>query len=498
MLSGSREPAPVGVDRLQPGDHACLAFSDDDERWEVIGDFARHGFARGEKVCLSVDATGGVDHVAALAAGGESAARTALASGQLVVSRALRFGSGGLDPGPLAARALRHLENAAAEGFSGVRSANEFSLAAGILEDVVEFEKALHQALAAPADGPRYTALCHWDDRRREQGASLTGSGPDMDAIRVLHPVTVISRPGTLHVRWTAEGIRAATEAVAEAAGLLGASRRVLVLTGAGISTDSGIPDFRGPQGVWTKDPAAEKLSTLQHSLADPAVRRRAWQARLASPAWHAEPNAGHRALVELERQGRLQLLVTQNIDGLHQQAGNDPDLVVEIHGTAREVVCMTCGHRQPAQPVLERVRTGDADPACLAAGPSGRPCGGILKSATISFGQSLVAADLERADAAARNCDLLLAVGTTLAVYPAAGLVPTAHLAGARIVIVNGAPTDYDTLADAVVRGSISEVLPAVVGPSAGLPTAGRVNWPSMKFRRLAHQFLRAGISPA
>ena len=261
-------------------------------------------------------------------------------------------------------------------------------------------------------------------------------------------------------------GAPAFGEAVAEAARLIGASRRVLVLTGAGISTDSGIPDFRGPQGVWTKDPGAEKLSTLQDYVSDPDVRRRAWQARLASPAWQARPNDGHRALVALQRQGRLHLLVTQNIDGLHQRAGNDPGLVVEIHGTAREVVCLTCGHRQPTQRVLDRVRAGDSDPACEEpVGPGGRACNGILKSATISFGQRLVPTDLARAEAAARSCDLLLAVGTTLSVHPAAGLVPTAHLAGARIVIVNAERTECDPLADAVVRGSISEVLPAIVG---------------------------------
>lgn len=255
-----------------------------------------------------------------------------------------------------------------------------------------------------------------------------------------------------------------------EARRLLGRSRRVLVLTGAGISTDSGIPDFRGPQGVWTKDPEAEKLSSLEHYLADPAVRRRAWQARLASPAWQATPNEGHRALVELERAGKLDLLVTQNIDGLHQQAGHQPERVVEIHGTARQVLCMACGDRQGAQVVLDRVRSGEGDPRCLAPaeGPEGR-CGGILKSATISFGQSLVADDLDRAERAALRCDLLLAVGTTLAVYPAAGLVPLAKKAGAAVVIVNGEPTGFDQVVDAVVRGSISDVLPQLIRADAG-----------------------------
>ncbi len=234
-------------------------------------------------------------------------------------------------------------------------------------------------------------------------------------------------------------------------------AQRIVALTGAGISTDSGIPDFRGPNGVWTKNPEAEKMATLSHYVGDPDVRRRSWRSRLESPTWQAEPNAGHRALVELERQGRLLAVLTQNVDGLHVVAGNDPSLVVELHGTMREVECLGCGERAPMERALERVRAGEDDPAC-------RTCGGILKSATISFGQALVPSDLERADQAARACDLLLAVGTTLGVYPAAGVVPLAKAAGARIVIVNGEPTELDHLADAILRGPISELLPAIV----------------------------------
>ena len=244
---------------------------------------------------------------------------------------------------------------------------------------------------------------------------------------------------------------------------LLGAARRVVVLTGAGVSTGAGIPDFRGPEGVWTKDPAAERLSTLSAYMEDAEVRRRAWQGRLRSPVWAARPTPGHLALRSLERQGRLELLVTQNIDGLHQLAGHDPERVVEIHGTIREVVCMACGDRTPAGPTLERVASGEDDPAC----PT---CGGILKSATISFGQSLVPGDLERAEAAARRADLLLAAGTSLGVYPAAGLVPLAVSHGARVVIVNADPTPFDDIADAVVHGSTTSVLPAIVpGDSPG-----------------------------
>jgi NAD-dependent deacetylase len=240
-------------------------------------------------------------------------------------------------------------------------------------------------------------------------------------------------------------------------------SHRIVVLTGAGISTDSGIPDFRGPNGVWTKDPKAERLATLDAYLGDPSVRRAAWQSRITSPVWQAAPNPGHRALVELERQGRLQLLVTQNIDGLHHAAGGDATTIVEIHGTMREVVCMRCGDRSPMDDVLSRVRAGEDDPSCLVPG-----CDGILKSATISFGQNLVPEDLRRAEAAAATADLMLAVGTSLAVYPAAGLVPVAWHAGASVVIVNAEPTPFDDIASVVLRGSISKVLPQIVGDAA------------------------------
>jgi NAD-dependent deacetylase len=231
----------------------------------------------------------------------------------------------------------------------------------------------------------------------------------------------------------------------------------MVAVTGAGISTDSGIPDFRGPRGVWTRDPAAQRTSHIRDYVADPQVRRQAWRNRLASPAWTAEPNPGHLALAELERQGRLHLLVTQNIDGLHQLAGSSPDRVVELHGTIRRYVCLSCGDGGPAQVVLDRVRAGDEDPAC-------EGCGGILKSATISFGQDLVGADLERARRAAAACDLLLAVGSKLTVSPACLLVPIAKAAGARVVIVNGEPTAYDDLADAVFHRPIGEVLPRLV----------------------------------
>jgi NAD-dependent deacetylase len=247
------------------------------------------------------------------------------------------------------------------------------------------------------------------------------------------------------------------SDSLGQARALLSGASRITVLTGAGISTDSGIPDFRGPNGVWTRDPAAEKTATLHHYLGDADVRRTSWRNRVESPTWEASANAGHQALVELERQGRLVALVTQNVDELHQRAGSDPGLVVELHGTMRWVVCWTCGERGPMAAALDRVRAGEDDPHC-------RSCGGILKSATISFGQALDPATMARAEAAAVDCDLFLAVGSSLTVHPAAGLVPLAGRAGAAVVIVNAEPTPYDRQADAVLRGSISDLLPALV----------------------------------
>ena len=235
------------------------------------------------------------------------------------------------------------------------------------------------------------------------------------------------------------------------------ASSRIVALTGAGISTESGIPDFRGPQGVWTKNPKAEKLSNIHEYMADPEVRRLAWQGRLHHPAWTATPGPGHLALVDLERRGKLHALVTQNIDGLHQRAGSSPDLVIEVHGTIHDVVCMDCGWRGPMGPVLDRLRAGEEDPPCT-------ECGGILKSATISFGQALVPRVIERAMVAAETADLLLAIGSSLQVYPIAAAVPAARAAGARVVIVNAEPTPFDEVADAVLRGRIGELLPVLL----------------------------------
>jgi NAD-dependent deacetylase len=233
-------------------------------------------------------------------------------------------------------------------------------------------------------------------------------------------------------------------------------ARRVVALTGAGISTESGIPDFRGPQGVWTKDPAAEKTATLDYYMGDPEVRQRAWQNRIKGNFFSAEPNAAHRALVDLERKGALHFLVTQNVDGLHHAAGQSPELVVEIHGNVREAKCMRCEWRGPMEETLERVRAGEVDPACF-------ECGGILKSATISFGENLVADDLDRSQREAARADVFLALGTSLVVYPAAALPEIAMRSGAQLVICNAEETPFDPYADAVFRDQLGEVLPAL-----------------------------------
>ena len=238
-------------------------------------------------------------------------------------------------------------------------------------------------------------------------------------------------------------------------------AKRVVALTGAGISTDSGIPDFRGPQGVWTKNPMAEKLSNIHYYMADGEVRKASWKARMDHTAWNAKPNAGHHALAELEKRGKLYALITQNIDELHQMAGNSAGKVIEVHGTMRKVVCMQCGMTAPMQKALDRVRAGEEDPPC-------RDCGGILKSATISFGQNLVPEVIERAMRSAAEADLFISVGTSLQVYPIAGAVPMAKQAGARIVIINAEPTPFDDIADAVFNESISKVLPRLCAATA------------------------------
>lgn len=239
------------------------------------------------------------------------------------------------------------------------------------------------------------------------------------------------------------------------------ATTSITVLTGAGVSTDSGIPDFRGPNGLWTRNPGTEKLFDIDAYLHDPEVRRRSWLARRANPAWAAQPNAAHRSLVALEEQGALVGLVTQNIDRLHQQAGSSPDLVLELHGNMVEALCAACDARSLTRHALERVDAGDTDPHCL-------DCGGILKTATVMFGQALDPDVLRSAARAASDCDWFVAVGTSLRVHPAAGLCDVAIRSGARLAIVNAEPTPYDHLADRLVHEPIGTALPALLAELA------------------------------
>jgi NAD-dependent deacetylase len=231
----------------------------------------------------------------------------------------------------------------------------------------------------------------------------------------------------------------------------------VAILSGAGISTDSGIPDYRGPNGLWRRDPEAEKLVTYDHYMADPDIRRRAWLMRRDSETWRAQPNGAHHAVARLERTSVPVRVITQNVDGLHQLAGLPARKVLELHGTARAVVCTGCAARSEMAEALDRVRAGEPDPAC-------RACGGILKSATVMFGQRLDPVVLTDAVAIAKGCEIFIAVGTSLQVQPAASLAGMAAQHGARLVIVNADPTPYDDLADEVVREPIGTALPALL----------------------------------
>ncbi|MYQ39324.1 NAD-dependent deacetylase [Streptomyces sp. LamerLS-316] len=231
----------------------------------------------------------------------------------------------------------------------------------------------------------------------------------------------------------------------------------VAILSGAGISTDSGIPDYRGPQGLWRTDPEAEKLVTYDFYMADPEIRRRSWQMRRAGAAWNAEPNAAHRAVAALERSGTPVRVITQNVDGLHQLAGLPARKVLELHGTAREVVCTRCHARSAMADALARVDAGEPDPPCTV-------CGGILKSATVMFGERLDPQVLADAMAITKACQVFVAVGTTLQVQPAASLAGIAVEHGASLIVVNAEPTPYDELAEETIREPIGTALPALL----------------------------------
>lgn len=233
-------------------------------------------------------------------------------------------------------------------------------------------------------------------------------------------------------------------------------AQRIVGFTGAGISTESGIPDFRSPNGVW----ATNRIIDFQEFVTSYEGRVEYWRQKcLAWPQMRAaEPNLGHQAFVDLHQRGRLHALITQNIDGLHQRAGLPAEIVHEIHGTTIEASCLDCGDRISSDEACDRVAGGEPAPVC-------RLCGGLLKPATISFGQPMPVDVVRTAQEAARSCDLFVAVGSSLVVYPAAGLPVVAKRAGAKLVIVNRDPTPLDDVADAVLRGEIGEVLPAILG---------------------------------
>lgn len=251
---------------------------------------------------------------------------------------------------------------------------------------------------------------------------------------------------------------------MAEAVNLIRDAQRIVVLTGAGISTDSGIPDFRGPDGLWTKNPLAEKTSNIEYYISNPEVRKVAWQGRAVPGRWSAEPNDGHRALLAFENAGKLHAVVTQNVDGLHHAAGTNPDLIVEFHGTMRITRCWQCRDERPMAEAIARVQNGEEDPACL-------ECGGILKSGAVLFGESIDSNDSSRAMRAAEECDVLITIGTTLGVYPVNGMVPRARNTGAKVIIINGAETDMDNYGDVLLRGGITPILQALVA-RAEFPT--------------------------
>jgi len=239
---------------------------------------------------------------------------------------------------------------------------------------------------------------------------------------------------------------------------LLGESQRTVIFTGAGISTESGIPDFRSPNGIWSKNTPIY----YEDFLASEEARREAWRRKMAvdREMREAEPNRGHRAVAELVGRNTVTSVITQNIDGLHQKSGVSEDRLIELHGNTTYAGCLACGLRHALEPILEDFARDESLPLC-------RACGGIVKTATISFGQPMPRAAMERAEADTLSCDLFLAVGSSLVVYPAAGFPVLAKQNGARLAIINREPTELDGLADLVLNTEIGETLGDAVGVS-------------------------------
>jgi len=248
----------------------------------------------------------------------------------------------------------------------------------------------------------------------------------------------------------------AETGSITRLAALLAAARRIVVFTGAGISTESGIPDFRGPGGLWTKVTAID----FSDYMRDEATRREAWRRKIEMDQRfrNATPNRGHRAVAELVRRGSCHAVITQNVDDLHQRSGIPAEKVIELHGNSTYAKCLRCGLRHELEPIFAAFERDGMLPACVA-------CGGIVKSATISFGQPMPEREMQRAREAALQCDLFLAVGSSLVVYPAASFPALAKRHGARLAIINREATDQDDIADLVVHADIGPTLGQLVG---------------------------------
>lgn len=237
---------------------------------------------------------------------------------------------------------------------------------------------------------------------------------------------------------------------------LLWSATRIVGFTGAGISTESGIPDFRSPGGVW----ANNRIVEYQEFISSRAGREEAWRQKALTwpPMRDAQPNAGHLAFVELEKRGQLLAMITQNIDGLHLRAGHNPAKLIELHGTMMHAVCLSCRDEIPMDEAVTRVQSGELAPEC-------HKCGGNLKPATVSFGQSMPERELNRAYDAADHCDVFIVAGSSLVVYPAAYLPALAKQNGAKLIIINRTETPLDEYADLVVREEIGMALPRLVG---------------------------------
>ena len=239
-----------------------------------------------------------------------------------------------------------------------------------------------------------------------------------------------------------------------------------MVFTGAGISTESGIPDFRSPGGIWSRAAPID----FQRFLASEEARRETWRRKIEidRDMARAAPNRGHLAVAELVRRGRVLAVVTQNIDGLHQRSGVADEVLIELHGNGTYARCLSCRARYELPPILRAFREDETLPVCSR-------CGGIVKTATISFGQPMPEVEMRRAEAAARGCDLFLVIGSSLVVYPAAALPGMAKAAGAPLVILNRDPTDYDAMADLVIHREIGPTLGAAMDLVPGGDAPGR-----------------------